>query len=238
MSQTFQDQVVVITGGAGGVGSVVTRHFAGLGAKIALWELHADRAQSLLDDLDGTDGLAVEVDLTQADSVDAALAKTVEHFGPVHTLLHIAGGFAMPGPVHAGHLDTWHKLIALNATALYITCGKVAAHMLENGTHGTITAVAARGGLKGGKHSAAYAASKAAALRIIESMSEELKHEGIRVNAISPSIIDTPANRDAMGDANAEKWVTPQEIANTMAFLASDAASAITGANVEIYKRA
>lgn len=236
--EEFNGKVFVITGAAGGVGTIVTQQVAATGAKLALW----DHAQDKLNDLktklpDSTACVTVAADLTDEQAVADAVSQTVAAFGQIDHLLHIAGGFAMPGPVHEGHLDTWHKMIARNATATYLTCGTVAKHMLDRKS-GTITLVAARGGLKGGKNAAAYAASKAAALRIMESMSEELKHEGIRVNAISPSTIDTPANRDAMGDANASKWVTPQEIADTMLFLASSKASAITGANVEVYKRA
>lgn len=239
MTGEFTGKVVVITGATGGVGSVVTRRFAEEGATLALWERNIEKMQALIDEMDDTvDATPVTVDLTDEVSVAAAIEKTIEIYGKIDVLLHIAGGFAMPGPVHEGHLETWHKLMALNATALYITCGKVAASMLEKGVSGSITAIAARGGLKGGKNNAIYAASKSAALRIIESMSEELKDQGIRVNAISPSIIDTPQNRAAMGEANAAKWVTPDEIAETLLFLSSARASAITGANIEVYKRA
>lgn len=239
MAGEFEGKVFVITGAAGGVGTIVTQKVAETGAKLALW----DHAQGKLDDLQGKLGDSVEtlpiaLDLTVEDEVASAVTQTVAHFGQIDHLLHIAGGFAMPGSVHEGHLDVWNRMIALNATALYITCGQVAKSMLDKGVNGTLTVVAARSGLKGSKSGAAYTASKAAALRVMESMSEELKHQGIRVNAISPSTIDTPANRAAMGDDNAPKWVTPEEIANTMLFLASEKASAITGANVEVYKRA
>ncbi|MEM6281951.1 MAG: SDR family NAD(P)-dependent oxidoreductase [Chloroflexota bacterium] len=234
----FNNKVFVITGAAGGVGSAVTPQVAATGAKLALW----DHAQERLDKLaaglpDGTDYLTIALDLTREDAVDDAVAKTVAHFGQIDHLLHIAGGFAMPGPVHEGYLDKFQFMMNLNATATYITCGKVAKSMLDNGVKGSITAVAAKGAIRGGKNSAVYSASKAAALRILESMADELKSEGIRVNAISPSTIDTPGNRAAMGDANAHKWVTPKEMADTMLFLASDEASGITGANVEIYGR-
>ncbi|MEL7235347.1 MAG: SDR family oxidoreductase, partial [Chloroflexota bacterium] len=228
----------VITGAAGGVGSSVTQHVAATGAKLALWDHAQEKLEQLQSELpEGVACLTVALDLTKEDAVADAVAKTVEHFGQIDHLLHIAGGFAMPGPVHEGHLDRFQFLMNLNATATYITCGQVAKSMVEKGIAGSLTIVAAKGAIRGGKHSAAYSASKAAALRIIESMADELKDKGIRVNAISPSTIDTPGNRAAMGDENAHKWVTAKEMADTMLFLASDEASGITGANVEIYGR-
>ncbi len=230
--------MVVVTGAAGGVGRVVTKRYADAGARLSLWELHGDRARAMIETYDAPKPIVVETDITDEASVASAIEKTQAELGPIDVLAHIAGGFAMPGPVHEGHLDVWQKMIALNATAVYITCGKVAAHMLQNDVSGSICLVAARAALKGGKSGAAYAASKSAALRVMESLSEELKDHNIRVNAISPSIIDTPANRDAMGTENADKWVTPDEIAETMLFLTSARASAVTGANLEVYKRA
>ena len=238
MAGEFTDKVVVITGATGGVGSIVTKRFVEEGAKVVMWGHNRQSMEKLAHELhDDTQVQLVKVDVTSEESVTAAVNETCEHFDKIDTLLHIAGGFAMPGAVHEGHVDVWNKLIALNATAVYITCGKVAANMLENKVQGSITVVAARGAQKGSKHAAAYSASKAAAIRIVESMSEELKDEGIRVNAISPSTIDTPANRDEMGSENAMKWVSPEEIADTLLFLSSERASAITGANVAMNKR-
>ena len=233
----FNGKVFVITGAAGGVGSGVTQEVAKTGAKLALWDHAEEKLKRLQSELpDGVECLIVPLDLTNEEEVDSAVTKTVEKFGQIDHLLHIAGGFTMPGPVHEGHLDKWHFMMGLNATATYITCGKVAKSMLDKGVKGSITAVAAKGGKQGGKNSAIYSASKAAAMRILESMAAELKGE-IRVNAILPSTIDTPANRKAMGEENAHKWVTPKEMADTLLFLASDEASGITGANIEIYGR-
>jgi NAD(P)-dependent dehydrogenase (short-subunit alcohol dehydrogenase family) len=234
MADELNDKVVVITGAGGSVGSVVSPMVGAAGAKLALWDLHPKPMEAV--DCGPAKVLRVPVNLTDTDAVKAAIEQTVDHYGRIDALMHIAGGFAMPGPVHEGHLDVWHKMIALNATAVYITCGQVAAHMVENKIQGSISLIAAKGGLAGGKNSAAYSASKAAALRVMESLAADLKAHRIRVNALSPSIVDTPPNREAMGADNAEKWVKPEEIASTLIFLASDKSSAITGANVEIYK--
>lgn len=232
----INEQVIVITGAAGAVGSVVARSAAQAGAKLALWDHSEERLATLKQDLPAdTTLITVVADLTTQEGVQKAVEQTVDQFGSIHALMHIAGGFAMPGPVHEGHFDAWQRMIALNATAVYLTCGQVARHMVENNIQGTISLIAAKGAKAGGPSSAAYAGSKAAALRVMESMAAELKEHRIRVNALSPSIVDTQANREAMGTENANKWVKPEEIANTLLFLASDQASAITGANIEIY---
>ncbi len=237
MTSEFEGKVFVITGAAGGVGSTVTQHVAQQGARLALWDHNEDKLNTLKSKLDASvEPVLAPVDLTDPGAVDVAIDKTVTAFGQIDHLLHIAGGFAMPGPVHEGHFDVWQRMMALNATALYITCWKVAEHMVADGIRGTLTVVAAKPAQQGGANSAAYSASKAAALRVMESMAAELKGHRIRVNAISPSIVDTPGNRAAMGDANADKWVTPMEIAEAMLYLSSSKAAAVTGANLEIYK--
>jgi len=234
MAGELDGKVVVITGAGGGVGQVVTEQVSKTGAKLALW----DRSPEPMEEIDCGDApvIRVEVDLTDEVAVAKAVAQTVDAYGRIDALMHIAGGFAMPGPVHEGHIDVWHKMMMLNATAVYLTCSAVAAHMVENDVQGSISLIAAKSAAQGGKNSAAYAASKSAALRVMESMAAELKEHRIRVNALAPSIIDTPANRDAMGADNAEKWVKPSEIADTLIFLASDKGSAITGANIGVFK--
>lgn len=227
-------KIVVITGAGGGVGSVVSGMVGAAGARLALW----DRSPKPMDEVDCGDAEVIRVvaDITDADSVAQAVQQTADHYGRIDALMHIAGGFAMPGPVHEGHLDVWHKMLALNATGVYVTCGTVAGYMVAQGIQGSLSIIAARGAAAGGKNSAAYAASKSAAVRVMESMAAELREARIRVNALSPSIVDTPANRDAMGAEKADLWVSPAEIAETLIFLASDRASAVTGTNVGIYK--
>ena len=117
----------------------------------------------------------------------------------------------------------------LNARILFVTLGRVAKHMVDNNIQGSITTILAKTGLSGAKNTAAYAASKAAAQRIMESMALELKEHDIRVNGVMPSIVDTPANRESMPNADFSRWVTPEQIADTMAFLSSDGAEAISG---------
>jgi NAD(P)-dependent dehydrogenase (short-subunit alcohol dehydrogenase family) len=227
-------KVVVVTGASGGVGRTVSRLVGEAGAKLALW----DRSAEVMADVDCGDAevMRVTADITDPETVASAVHQTAGHYGTIDALMHIAGGFAMPGPVHEGHLNVWQQQMALNATGVYITAGAVAGYMVKQGVQGSITIIAARGANAGSKNSAAYSASKAAAVRVMESMAAELRDARVRVNALSPSTVDTPANREAMGDEKADLWVDPVEIAHTLIFLASDKASAITGTNVGIYK--
>ena len=115
---------------------------------------------------------------------------------------------------------------------------RIARHMVEKNVSGKIVIVLARSGLKGSSNHGAYTASKAAAQRIMESMSAELRDKGINVNGVLPSTIDTPSNRESMPNADFSKWVAPEELASAIAFLASDQARAIHGTSLEVYNRA
>jgi len=157
--------------------------------------------------------------------------------GPVQALVHTVGGYAAGQPVHAGRMDVFDKMMALNTRVLYLVCGKVAAHMLEHGIPGSISMILARGARQGTKNHAAYAASKAAGARIMESMAAELRDKHIRVNGISPSVVDTPPNREAMPNADFDAWVKPAQIGDLAVFLASDASAAITGTEIVIAAR-
>ena len=239
MAYDLSDKVVVVTGAAGNVGGGVVRAFADTGARIALVDVRAERIAGRIEELGGDTerfkGFPADLDTPEA--VDNLINHIIDHFVQIDSLVHTVGGFAMGDPVHAGNLDVFDRMMNLNARILYLVCGRFASYMVETATPGSITAMLARSGQKGSKNQAAYTASKAAATRIIESMALELRDHKIRVNGVSPSIIDTPPNRDSMPNAEFDKWVTADEVGNLMVFLASDAASAIYGANIEISGR-
>lgn len=239
MPTGLEYKVVIVTGATGNVGSAVVRAFAEAGARIALVDRNADQIASLITELGGdTESYkGFPADLNSAEAVDNLINHVIDHFGQIDALVHTVGGFRMGDPVHAARMDTFDLMMNLNARMLYLVCGKVAAYMVETATPGSITAVIARSHAKGAKNQAAYTASKAAAARIIESMALELRDHNIRVNGVSPSIVDTPPNRESMPNADFDKWVKPEEIGDLMVFLASDAASAIMGANIEISGR-
>ncbi|MBZ0291675.1 MAG: SDR family oxidoreductase [Anaerolineae bacterium] len=230
MAGAFEGKVVLISGANGGLGQGVVTHFRDEGAKLALIERGAETTKS-------SEQMVVSGDVTDVDSMAAVVQQVVGHFGKIDAYVHTVGGYSAGNPVHSLDLNTWDKMMALNARAVYIATGTVAQQMVEQGSGGSIVVVLARAGFKGGKNQAAYSASKAAAHRIVESMAAELLEHGIRVNAVSPGTIDTQANRDAMPGADFSKWVKPEQLAAAIAFLVSDAASAISGDNVAVYGR-
>lgn len=234
---TLKDSVVLVTGASGSVGQAVVKAFAEQGAKIALVDLKITPLREVIKSLEGDkDQFApFAVDLNDSDAIDGLFQSIDEQLGTVNHVVHTVGGFAMGDPVHAGNLDVFDQMMNLNARLLYLLGGKSAQYLLDKKVRGSITFMLARAGKKGGKHNAAYVASKSAATRIMESMAVELKDHHIRVNGISPSIIDTPPNREDMPDANFDKWVKPEQIADLMIFLTQN--QAITGADIEISGR-
>lgn len=234
------NKTVLITGAAGAIAKGVICKFAQSGAKLILADLERDAIQAQVDNLDTplSDYIIVTGDFGKPDEVDAALQSAHAKFGKIGVLAHTVGGYSGGSPVHETELATLEKQLYLNTKIVFVTFGRVAKYMLEHDIHGSLVAILARTGLDGAKNTAAYAASKAAAQRIIESMALELKDHHIRVNGVMPSTADTPANREAMPDADYAKWVTPEQIAEAIFFLASDASSAITGQAVGVYNRA
>ncbi len=236
MTDELKGKVIVLTGAGGGLGQVVAKKLAEAGACLALVERNPDSLADCIQALGGDTECykGFPADLSDEEEVENALNHIIDQFTEIDGIVHTVGGFAMGDPVHATNMDVYDKMMTLNARVVYLVAGKFANYFVENDKTGSITAVLARSGKKGAKNQAAYVASKAAATRIVESMALELREQNIRVNGVSPSIIDTPANRNDMSDADFSKWVTPEQIGDLMVFLQSDASVAITGANIEI----
>jgi NAD(P)-dependent dehydrogenase (short-subunit alcohol dehydrogenase family) len=237
MADELKGKVVMVTGASGNVGSAIVKACADAGACIALVDRHAERIANIINtDLGGDTECykGFPADLSDVHAVNTLVEHIVDQFTQIDALINTVGGFSAGDSVHAGKLDVFDKMMALNARTTYLVCGRVAKHMVDNIVHGSITTILARSGQKGMKNQAAYTASKAAATRIMESMALELRDHNIRVNGVSPSIVDTPPNRSDMPNADFDKWVKPSEIGALAVFLASDAASAISGANIEI----
>jgi len=234
MAALLAGKVAVVTGANGNVGQAVSRLFAAEGAQVVLVGLNAADVAGLARELNGR---VASADVTDTASVNDAVEQIAAEVGRIDILVHTVGGFAMGSPVHESGLDIWDKMMALNARSLYVTAGRVARHMVENEVQGKIVGILARNAFKGTARSAAYSASKAAAQRIIESMALELRDQGIQVNAVVPSTIDTPQNRESMPNADFSKWVQPDDIAQAILFLAASQTDAVSGASLEVYGR-
>lgn len=232
MSQPLQGKRIVVTGGFGVLGSTLGKYLLARGARVALLD-RSEAPATLLD----TQGLLCldGVDLTSAASAGVAFERVAEQWGGIDGLVNVAGGFAWE-TVEEGHLETWDRLYQINLRTAVVSAQSALAHLVE-GNAGRIVNIGALASVKASAGMGAYAASKAGVARFTEALAEELKDRGVTVNAVLPSIIDTPANRADMPDADSSRWVTPEALAAVVAFLLSDDAAAVTGALLPVSGR-
>ncbi len=216
----MRGKTIVITGACGALGRAAAEEAKARGAHVAMLDIRVFE-QSITDS-----ALALGVDLGDLNAACAAMATIRSQTGSIDALLNIAGGFVWQS-VEAGDIAAWDRMFALNTKTALIASKAALPHLIES--KGAIVNVGANAALKAGAGMGAYAASKMGVLKLTESMAEELKGK-VRVNAVLPSIIDTPQNRKDMPKTDPNIWVKPRELAKAMLFLASDDASAITGA--------
>lgn len=224
---------VVITGAAGALGRATVQRFLDEGARIALIARNEQQLVDAFPGLNNSQHLLVAADVTSADSMKAAAARIAQVFQQVDTVVHTAGGFEMGPTVHALERTSWERMMDLNAWSFVTVAQAFAPLMIAQG-HGSVIAVSAKVAGRGLAAMSAYIASKSALQRLVESMAAELAPHGIRVNSIAPSVLDTPANRQAMPDANPSDWVSTAVAAQTIAFLASPAAQALHGQHLAL----
>jgi NAD(P)-dependent dehydrogenase (short-subunit alcohol dehydrogenase family) len=233
-------KVTVLSGAGGNAGFSVIQRLYSQGVRLALIDRNeAELRTKLRESKINDSGILIgAVDLLKKDEIDAFLAKVIAQFGQIDILINQAGGYRPQPPIHEMDESTWDFLIDLNAKTMFLLSSAVAKQMVAQGKAGSIISIAARGGLKGDPGNAAYAASKSAVIRMTESMAAELVEHGIRVNVVLPSTLDTPPNRAANPDTDYSKWVSPDSLADVLAFLASDSARDISGASIPLYGRA
>ena len=224
-------RIIVITGAFGVLGSAVARAAAETGARLAL----IDFATTAPPGLPAEAFVQGGVDLTDAVAAGAALDAVADQFGGVDALLNVAGGFRWE-TLEAGSWETWHTLFRMNVLTASNACRAAVPH-LKRSAAGRIVNVGANGALKAAMGMGAYAASKAGVHKLTEALAEELKGDGVTVNAVLPSIIDTPTNRADMPKADFAAWVAPADLAAVMLFLASEEARAVTGALIPVTGR-
>ena len=237
MAGDFENKVVLITGASGNVGAAAARRFAAGGARLALVARNTADIEPLAAEL-GVERLLLAADLTQPDAVNQLVEQVEARFGQIDVLAHTVGGFIAGKTVAEGAADELERAWRLNALPVYIVAGRVAPHKQEHNVHRHIVFMPARSAAAGAAKLASYTSSKAAAQRIVESLAAEVRDAGIHVNAVSPRTIDTPENRADMPKADTSKWVTVEQMADAIAFLASPASSGIYGTNLEVFGRA
>ena len=219
---------IIVTGAAGALGRAVVATLAADGANVIAVDVASD-----IGDFGQTASVG-GVDLTDPQATETAYARIVAAHGRLAGLANIAGGFRWE-EVAGGSVGTWDLLYRLNVRTALNSAKAALTGFGERG--GAIVNIGAAGAIKAGHGMGAYAASKAGVMRLTEALAEEYKDKGIRVNALLPSIIDTPVNRADMPDADPARWVSPEALAGVVAFLLSDKAAAITGALIPVTGR-
>lgn len=232
MTQTkdFEGRSVVVTGGGGALGVAVCEALAERGAALHVPAYSDQDRERLASLLEGRARVETGVDLTDEGAVDA-FYDGVE--GALWGSVHIAGGFVFGALVDASVAD-FERMVGMNLRSAWL-CSRAAARRMSAG--GRMVNVSAKPALVPSANVVTYAATKAAVAALTTGLAEELAPKGIWVNAIAPSIMDTPANREGMPDADHEKWPTVAEVAETIAFLASPTNAVTRGAIVPVYGR-
>jgi NAD(P)-dependent dehydrogenase (short-subunit alcohol dehydrogenase family) len=225
---------VVISGAAGALGAAVAQAFATAGGQLALIDKAAD-SKDLLKTLGGGSHIFLgDIDLADAGQAQHALDTAAAKLGGIDVLVNVAGGFRWE-TIADGKVDTWDFLYTINLRTALCATKAALPHLVA--ARGRIINIGAAAVAKAGAGMGAYAASKSAVIKLTEALAEELKDKAVNVNAVLPSIIDTPVNRADMPSADFSRWVTPAALADVILFLSSDAARAITGASIPVSGR-
>jgi len=220
---SFSGKTVVVTGGAGALGMAVCRAFLDQGARVHALDVGKGGSAALADEK----GFSLHIlNLSHEEEV----SEWFSGMGSLDVLINVAGGFAM-APVAETSLADWSKMQEMNLTTAFLACREAVKLMEKGGRIVNVSSFAAEGRTGG---MAAYTVSKGAVITLTEALAEETLASKITVNAVLPTIMDTPANRAAMKDADYSAWVPLQNVAETMLFLASDSAWHITGACIPL----
>ncbi|MCB0194424.1 MAG: SDR family NAD(P)-dependent oxidoreductase [Anaerolineae bacterium] len=229
---SVDDKVTIISGASGGLGQTVSEIFYQAGAKVVLIGTSLDKVQDLANTMESSRALPLAANLMNADGAEAVVQATLDKFGRVDILLNLAGGFTGGTPVHESDGSDLDKMLAINLRTVYNMSQAAVKPMIDQ-QWGRIVNTASHDAQKGRAKFSAYGISKAAVLRLTESMAAEVKPYNVIVNALLLSAIDTEANRKAMPNADPKKWLKPATIAKTLLFLCSDDL-AIYGAGIPL----
>ena len=230
VSFDFEDRIALVTGVSGALGSAVAEAFTEAGATVA----GVDRREPTSEDAILEPGTVdfYEADLTDESAAENVIDAVVDEYGRLDVLLNIAGLWRGGDPLHETPEETFDLVFDVNLRTMFLTSKHAIPHLRE--TEGAIVSVSAKSSLEGGKGDGPYRASKAGVRLLTESIAAEQRGT-VRANAVMPSIIDTPANREMLPDADHDAWPTPDDIAVTMLALCSDATPVTSGAAVPVY---
>jgi NAD(P)-dependent dehydrogenase (short-subunit alcohol dehydrogenase family) len=222
---------VLVTGAAGGLGRAVSRRLVADGWRVVAPERGEPAAAE-------AGVLVVQADVTDETAVAGAIAvATADPGAPLRAVVNLVGGFASGGRVHETPVADFEAQLRINLRPTYVVTAAALPHLIAAGG-GAVVCVGSRAALRPFPEAAGYITAKAALLALVDALAVEYRGDLVRVNAVLPSVIDTPANRAATPDADFSTWVPPEQIADVIAFLCSDASMATSGAHVPVYGRA
>jgi NAD(P)-dependent dehydrogenase (short-subunit alcohol dehydrogenase family) len=233
MTHDFSGKVVLITGGTGALGRAVAQAFGTSNATTVVTYIIDEEREDVKAKIK-TIAELVKADITKEDEAKKLVSHVIKRYDRIDVLVNVVGGYL--GGKSVAELDEteWDKMMNMNLKSAFLISKHVIPLMLS-AKHGKIVHISSRTGLKSDGYDSAYSASKSGLIRLVESISEEVKEDGINVNCILPSTIDTEANRKAMPDSDFSKWVKTEDLANLILFLCSDEAKVISGAAIPAY---
>jgi len=233
MSNRFDGQVALVAGGTGALGSAVARLRLSEGAQVTVTYRKAEEFAALQRAAGASTLAGAQTDVTELGSAEQLIAGLVREHGRLDILVNAVGGYVGGAALWQADPAALERMLSLNLRSGHALARAAAPVLLRNG-RGAIVNIAARAALEHGAGSAAYNASKAAALALFDSLAADLAGSGVRVNSVLPSIIDTPANRAAMPQADFARWPKADDIARVVLFLCSDDARVIHGAAIPV----
>jgi NAD(P)-dependent dehydrogenase (short-subunit alcohol dehydrogenase family) len=225
-------KVFILTGAFGALGRAVSACFIAHGAKVALL---GNQARPGVEHPAGA-LMYTGVDLSKKDGASGIFERVFKETGRIDGLVNLAGGFQWD-EIEGSSLESWESMFRVNLLTAVVSCEAVLPYLLRS-KRGAIVNIGATGAIKATSGMGAYAASKAGVAKLTEALADEVKDRGITVNAVLPSILDTPGNRANMRSADFTRWVSPMAVAEVIAFLVSDLARAISGASLPVAGRA
>ena len=236
MEQEFANKVVVVAGGVGELGGPVTNGFVARGAQVTVPFISEMKLATFMSEypLTATAVRFQRVDLANERMVEKFAKDLRRRVGTVEILVNLTGGFESGHVIAESEPSEFEQMLSVNFTSIYLLTRRIVPMMTEQRS-GKIVNVASSAALQGYAGGAAYSIAKSAVVRFTEALSDEVKHAGINVNCVLPSLIDTPRNRMDLPDARHDHWVAPQDLAEVIFFLVSERARAIHGAAIPVY---
>jgi NAD(P)-dependent dehydrogenase (short-subunit alcohol dehydrogenase family) len=228
-------RTVLVTGGTGALGRAVTRRLLEDGNTVAATWRMKEEARSLAEELHSFEQLAlVETDVTDPQSVAAAMDRVGSELGVIEALVHLVGGWEGGAAIHEHSVETWDRMMELNLRSAFLCCRAVLPGMHARGW-GRIVLASSRAARHDRSGQGAYAVAKSGVAVLAETIAQESRGMNVTANVVAPSILDTSANRAAMPDADHSSWVSVDDVAAAVAFLTSEQSSQLRGAWLPLF---